>query len=235
VTATRACDALVFVTATNTEIGKTWWAAAVAGDLRARGCSVVARKPAQSYAPDDISTDADVLAVATGESSDDVCPPHRRYPLPLAPPMAAEALERAAFTIADLDDEIGWTGHRDVALVEGAGGPRSPLASDGDNVDLARLLRPSTLLLVADAGLGTINSVRCCAGALSLLPVVVALNRYVATDDLHVRNRLWLSERYGYDVVTDPAALADRLASSLTVGRRPEGRPRRGTATSESG
>ena len=44
-TATRACDALVFVTATNTEIGKTWWAAAVAGDLRARGCYRVARKP----------------------------------------------------------------------------------------------------------------------------------------------------------------------------------------------
>jgi dethiobiotin synthetase len=216
--ATRVCEALVFVTATNTETGKTWWAAAVTCELRARGCSVVARKPAQSSSPNDTTTDADVLAAATGERPTDVCPAHRWYTTPLAPPMAAEVLERDAFTVADLDGETSWTGHVDVALVEGAGGPRSPLASDGDNVDLARRLRPSMVLLVADAGLGTINSVRCCAGVLSPMPVVVALNRFVADDDLHVRNRLWLSERDGFDVVTNPAHLADRLAALVTAG-----------------
>jgi dethiobiotin synthetase len=215
---TRACNALVFVTATNTEMGKTWWAAAVARELRTRGCSVVARKPAQSSSPDDTTTDADVLAAATGEMPTDVCPAHRWYSTPLAPPMAAEVLARDAFTVADLDDETSWTGHADIALVEGAGGPRSPLASDGDNVDLARRLRPSMVLLVADAGLGTINSVRCCADVLSPLAVVVALNRFVADDELHVRNRRWLSERDGFDVVTDPVHLADRLAAVVTTG-----------------
>ena len=52
-------------------------------------------------------------------------------------------------------------------------------------------------------------------GRIAAVPVVVALNRYVATDDLHVRNRLWLSERYGYDVVTDPAARNARAAGLL--------------------
>lgn len=209
----RDCGALVFVTATGTEIGKTWWAGAVARELRARGCTVVARKPAQSFGPDDAVTDADELAAATGDAAGDVCPAHRRYPVPLAPPMAAEVLGCEHFTIADLDEETRWPGAVDVALVEGAGGPRSPLAFDGDNVDYARRLHPNVVLLVADAGLGTINSVRCCGAALAPLPVVVALNRFDRSDDLHVRNLQWLSERDGFDVVTNPVELAERLAS----------------------
>lgn len=215
-TATRNCEALVFVTATGTEIGKTWWASALARELRARGCSVAARKPVQSFAIDGSLTDADVLAAATGEPTTDVCPEHRRYPVPLAPPMAAEVLGRAPFAVADLDHETMWRGRVDVALVEGAGGPRSPLASDGDNVDYARRLQPLMVLLVADAGLGTINSVRCCAPALAPLPVVVALNRYDPADDLHVRNGRWLAEREGFDVVTQPSAVADRLSAVVT-------------------
>ncbi len=215
-TTARECDALVFVTATGTESGKTWWASTVARELRARGRSVVARKPAQSFSADDTSTDADVLAAATGEQSADVCPPHRRYPVPLAPPMAADVLGRAPFTIADLDRETRWRGRVDVALVEGAGGPRSPLAFDGDNVDYALRLQPLMVLLVADAGLGTINSVRCCAAALAPLPVVVVLNRFDPGDELHVRNRSWLAERDGFDVVTDPAGLADRLTAVVS-------------------
>ncbi|MBV8949608.1 MAG: hypothetical protein JOZ99_01940, partial [Actinobacteria bacterium] len=53
----RDCGALVFVTATGTDVGKTWWASAVARELRAHGCSVAARKPAQSFAPNDATTD----------------------------------------------------------------------------------------------------------------------------------------------------------------------------------
>src|SRR5581483_721782 len=86
----RDCDLLVFVTGTGTEIGKTWWGSALATELHARGVAVAARKPAQSFAPNDAHTDADVLARATGERPDDVCPPHRWYPVPLAPPMAAD-------------------------------------------------------------------------------------------------------------------------------------------------
>lgn len=218
----RDCDLLVFVTGTGTEIGKTWWGSALATELRARRVTVAARKPAQSFAPNDAHTDADVLARATGERPDDVCPPHRWYPVPLAPPMAADALGRPSFTVAELAEETRWPGRPGVVLVEGAGGPRSPIADDGDNVDLARALQVDHVVLVADAELGTINAVRLCVEALAPLPVTVALNRYTAADELHERNRSWLAERARLDVVTAPDALADAL---VTRAQRRAGRP----------
>jgi len=95
--------------------------------------SVSARKPAQSFDPDDdpAGFDAAILGDAAGEAPNVVCAPHRWYETAMAPPMAAEALGRPWFTIRDLVDELVWTGG-DVGLVETAGGLRSPLAADGD-------------------------------------------------------------------------------------------------------
>jgi dethiobiotin synthetase len=202
-------ERLVVVTGTGTEVGKTWVAARVLARLRTDGVRVAARKPVQSFATADGSTDAEVLAQATGEEPGEVCPAHRWYERPLAPPMAADVLGRAPFSIADLIGEITWPDGVEVGLVEGVGGPRSPLAADGDTVDLVRALSPSVVVLVADAGLGTINAVRLSAAALPA-PLVV-LNRYDGGDDLHVRNRRWLADECGLDVVTSAEGVADRL------------------------
>lgn len=203
-------DRLVLVTGTGTEVGKTWWTAQLATALRAQGVVVAARKPVQSFAVTDHSTDADVLAAATGEDPRDVCSSSRRFEMPMAPPMAADVLGRPAFTIAELAAELAWPDACAVGLVEGAGGPRSPLAADGDTVDLVHALRPDLVVLVADAGLGTINAVLLSAAALDGEAVVVALNRFDLQDDLHVRNRQWLAE-HGVDLVTDPVGLTTRL------------------------
>src|SRR5213076_1746043 len=104
-------------------------------------------------------TDAGQLGQASGESPQIVCPRHRWYEVAMAPPMAAAALGRPPFTVADLVDELRWPDGVDVGLVETAGGVRSPIADDGDTVDLARALHPDRVVLVADAGLGTINAV----------------------------------------------------------------------------
>jgi dethiobiotin synthetase len=206
-------DRLVLVAGTGTEVGKTWTTAAVARQLRARGVRVAARKPAQSFAPDDPldACDAAILADATGELPDHVCPPHRSYEAPMAPPMAAAALGRPAIVLADLLLELRWPESIDVGLVEAAGGVRSPLADDGDGADLARALAPHLVLLVADAGLGTINLVRLSADALAGLPLLVFLNRFDGAIDLHARNRLWLVEADGLEVATRVEEIVDRL------------------------
>ena len=85
----------------------------------------------------------------------------------MAPPMAAEALGRPPFTLADLVASCDWPAPAvDVGLVETAGGVRSPLAADGDCLALCAELTPDLVVLVADAGLGTINAVRLTTEAL---------------------------------------------------------------------
>jgi dethiobiotin synthetase len=189
---------VVAVVGTATEVGKTWVTASLARS--GGGRRVAARKPAQSY--DAPPTDADVLAEATGEDPATICP--RSYPVALAPPMAAEVLGLPVPTLDDLLGELTWPEDVDVGFVETAGGVRSPIAGDGDCADYVRRLAPDLVLLVADAGLGVINAVRLSAAALDGLPVVVWLNRFDPTDDLHQRNRQWLAERDGLTVVTDP-------------------------------
>jgi len=200
---------LVFVAGTATDVGKTWWTAAVARELRAAGVGVAARKPVQSGEPGD-TTDADLLAAATDDDPALVCPSTRTYLVAWAPPMAARELGAPPFTTADLAGGIEWPPAIDVGLVEGVGGPRSPISDDGDNVDLAHLLAPDLVVLVADAGLGTINAVRLSHDAFADFPVIVALNRF-GDDPLHARNLEHLRDVDGDDVVTRPRDLADRL------------------------
>jgi dethiobiotin synthetase len=202
-------ERLVLVAGTGTEVGKTWVTCRLAEALRTRGLIVAARKPVQSYGlgGDVGATDAELLAEATADEASRVCPPHRWYPLAMAPPMAAEALGRPGFTVGDLVADMRWPAGVGIGLVESVGGVRSPLADDGDTVTLAEALVPERVVLVADAGLGTINTVRLSAGALQPWPISVVLNRYDPIDDLHERNWEWLAGRDGFDVVVDPADL----------------------------
>jgi dethiobiotin synthetase len=216
---------VVVVAGTGTEVGKTWAAVRVAELLRARGTSVAARKPAQSYdADDDLElTDAALLGAATGEAPTTVCPAPHWYPVAMAPPMAADALGRPPLHLAELAAGIdaSWGDvPTEVGLVELAGGVWSPVAHDGDGLDLTRAVAPDRIVLVADAGLGTINAVRPAVAALDpIAPVTVLLNRFDPDDDLHRRNLEWLRDRERLDVATAATDLADTL----------DGEPRGGT------
>jgi dethiobiotin synthetase len=216
---------VVLVAGTGTDVGKTWVAARLLEAWSGAGLSVAARKPAQSFAPGTGPTDAEVLGAASGEDPGAVCPPSRSYPVPLAPPMAAAALGLPAPTVADLLGALAWPRPgADVGLVETAGGVMSPQADDGDVIDLASRLAPDHVVLVADAGLGTINAVRLSLGALDrarrdgALPFVV-LNRFDSGSDLHRRNLAWLRDRDSMCVVAATAtgleSLAGRLAATV--------------------
>ncbi|HKY14436.1 MAG TPA: dethiobiotin synthase [Microthrixaceae bacterium] len=188
---------LIVVAGTATEVGKTWVTARLVEELRRRRVTVAVRKPAQSYDPADHTTDADVLGAASAEAPEIVCPPHRWYPVPMAPPMASDVLDRGPVLIDELLNEVrdSWPGRApDVGIVELAGGVRSPMSHDADGVDLVERLAPDLVVLVADAGLGTINAVRLSAPPLvELAPVVVVLNRFDGSDALHAANLEWLS------------------------------------------
>lgn len=208
---------LVVCLGTGTEVGKTWVGAATLAELRRAGTTVAARKPVQSFeAGDPFPTDARWLADATGEPVDLVCPAHRDFTVALAPPMATEVLGLEPIALAELVDEIdgSWVASTDLGWVEAAGGVRSPIAHDGDGVALVQALRPDAVVLVADAELGTLNAVRLCLDALAptATEVVVVLNRFDPTNDLHRRNLEWLAVRDGATVVTDTGALAERLS-----------------------
>lgn len=217
---------MVLVAGTGTEVGKTWVGVELIGRWRAAGHRVVARKLSQSFEPGDPpeGTDAALLAAASGEEAERVCPRWRWYPLAMAPPMAAEALGRPPFTIPQLLAELTWSG--EVGLLETAGGVRSPQAADGDVVDLAATVQPDATVLVGDAGLGTINAVRLSVEALAdAVPVsAVVLNRFDPADRLHQANLRWLSERYGLPVVPVPAGVAELarllVGSAASPGRR---------------
>jgi len=221
---------VVLVAGTATEVGKTWVTARLLERWRAAGLSVTARKPAQSFVPGDGPTDAEVLGAASGEDPAAVCPPARSYPVPLAPPMAAEALGVPVPTVADLAGSLHWPGtSAAVGVVETAGGVRSPQAADGDVVDVVRAVAPDVVVVVADAGLGTINAVRLTLAALhggeharrDRRDPTVVLNRFDPSSDLHRRNLAWLRDRDGTCVVEGTPAGLDRLATALVTGGSP--------------
>jgi dethiobiotin synthetase len=210
---------LLVVVGTGTEVGKTWVAARLLRELRAEGLDVAARKPVQSFDPGDQLTDAHILADASGEDPHDVSPRHRWYPVPMAPPMAAASLGRSEFTIADLVDELKWPVLiPDIGMVETAGGVRSPQAFDGDAISLIEELQPDLVLVVADAGLGTINSIRLTLDALDrgshVATPIVVLNRFDPADELHRRNRDWLVENLDVEVMASVPAVMTRIRRS---------------------
>jgi dethiobiotin synthetase len=216
-------DRLILVTGTGTEVGKTWVTAQLCRRLRAGGVSVAARKPAQSFAPEDTATDAAVLGEATGEPAHTVCPLHRWYPMPLAPPMAADALGLAPIPLDDLVAELDWPPGVEIGFVEGAGGLCSPIAHDGDTLSVAHRVNPDLVLVVAETMLGVVSQVRLTTRALAAFDVLVILNRYDPSEEVHRRSRDWLATNDSLPVMTDRDLPAD--ADLETVLRAVSGGP----------
>jgi dethiobiotin synthetase len=154
----------LFITGTDTGVGKTHVACAIVRELRAAGLRVGAFKPACSGArlePLDTQSpprwdDLDALRGALGRDvgNDQLCP--QRFIAPLAPPVAARAEGRSVDLGAIERGFAGWRDACDCLIVEGAGGLLCPLTDSLSFADLARQFQ-LPLLIVARRGLGTIN------------------------------------------------------------------------------
>ena len=169
----------LFVTGTDTGVGKTIVTAGLALAFAARGHDVGVVKPVQSGAvASDPGGDAMLLKRWTGsaEPIDEIVP--YAFAAPLAPLIAAQ-LEGHTVDRDHLVEHVRAVGSRhDVLLVEGAGGLVVPVGEDWTIADLALSLG-LPLLIVARAGLGTVNHTALtvlAARSLGLEPVGVILN-----------------------------------------------------------
>jgi len=152
----------IFITATGTDIGKTYVAAALVRHLRQMGRLVDAIKPvvsgfdpAQAAASDPgILLDALGLPV-TGPEIDRIAP--WRFSAPLSPDLAAAREGRSI----DVDSVITFCQTaiddcRDILLIEGVGGVMVPLDGERTVLDVMMALQ-IPLILVAGSYLGTIS------------------------------------------------------------------------------
>ena len=147
----------LFVTGTDTGVGKTVVAAAVGAALRARGESVRAIKPVipgLDDPPDTWPRDHEVLARAAGSSPDEVA--LVGYGPPVSPHLAAELADRPLDPGALVRDILAAGEDGAVLVVEGAGGLLVPLNGEYDMRSLAGDLGLG-VVIAARPGLGTIN------------------------------------------------------------------------------
>ena len=147
----------IFVTGTDTGVGKTVVTAALALLLRERGVNVGVMKPVTSGCVERgdslVSEDAELLAWAAGVPLDNDCAPYCLR-TPIAPSVAA-ARENVRIDFSRIGDAFErLKAHHDFVLVEGAGGLMVPLSGGLMVADLVLALK-LPLLVVARPNLGT--------------------------------------------------------------------------------
>ncbi|MBZ4415039.1 dethiobiotin synthase [Myxococcus sp. RHSTA-1-4] len=193
----------IFVTGTDTGVGKTEASSALLSLLADAGLKPQGFKPYESGCAF-LSAPADTLAMREAAGStlpvDALCP--HRFKAPLAPGVAARRLGREP----DWDVTLAaWEKLRHgPVVVEGAGGLFVPLDSWHDVIDLVAALR-LPVLLVARSGLGTLNHTALSLEALASrrIPVrAVLLSRGTAgKDSSEADNRQLLEERHRVPVL----------------------------------
>ncbi|WP_029386291.1 dethiobiotin synthase, partial [Streptomyces leeuwenhoekii] len=163
---------ILVITGTGTEVGKTVVTAAVAATALAAGRSVAVLKAAQTgVGPDEPGDALEAARLAGPVTVAEIA----RFPEPLAP---ATAARRAGLPPVRPDDVAETAAklatEHDLVLVEGAGGLLVRFdAAGGTLADAAGLLE-APVLLVATAGLGTLNVTELTARELAARGIALA-------------------------------------------------------------
>ncbi|WP_077799632.1 dethiobiotin synthase [Streptomyces sp. JHA26] len=147
---------VLVITGTGTEVGKTVTTAAVAAAALAAGRSVAVLKAAQTgVRPDEPGDAQEIARLAGAVTAAEVA----RYPEPLAPATAARRAGRAPVRPGEVAEAAAKLAtEHDLVLVEGAGGLLVRFDEAGGTLaDVAALLG-APVLVVASAGLGTLNT-----------------------------------------------------------------------------
>lgn len=208
-----------FITASDTNVGKTWVACQLIKLLLAQGHSVSVRKPVESGCQKTeqdqlIPSDGNLLRGAAGNVEPlEIITPFR-YEAAVAPDRAARLAGEFIHTNQLYDAVLNRCRDEDLLMVEGAGGFYSPLAEDGLNSDLARKLNLPVIIVAPDR-LGGINQALLTLSAvekenLDVYAIVLNQNQNLQDpdiDNLESLKKLSSVPVYycGYGMTLDPA------------------------------
>lgn len=172
-----------FIAGTDTGVGKTVVAAALARHLSKRGIDVGVMKPVETGVPSPTSLSCDAIRLKVAAASQEKLSLIRPYYFhaPVAP-LAASRLERKPIRLSTILSGFRALRTRHaVTLVEGVGGVYVPLTTSHDVLDLMQEMK-LPVIVVGRAGLGGINQARLTLEALRRreLPVLaLVLNHAV--------------------------------------------------------
>ena len=167
----------VFITGTDTGVGKTVVAAALIKSLVRQGLRVAVMKPvaAGAYMTASGPRNADALALA--QAANVAAPYERVNPYCFAAPIAPHIAARDASVVMDIEllrqrfDELARDA--DCVVVEGAGGWLTPISDCASMADVAAALALPVVLVVG-LKLGCLNHAFLTAGALAARGVSLA-------------------------------------------------------------
>jgi dethiobiotin synthetase len=225
----------IFVTGTDTGVGKTVASSALVHALRAAGEKVTPMKPIAAGADERegvrVNEDSVALMEAAGlgpEALERVTPILLREPMS---PHIAAAREGRRVSLEPVVRALEGIRERDFLVVEGVGGFMVPLADDLDTVDLARAVGLPVVLVVG-LRLGCLNHALLTARAIeaaglplagwianAIDPAMLVPDENVET--LRARLKAPLLGRLPWQERPDPRALARRLDVRPLLAPRP--------------
>ena len=176
----------IFITGTNTEVGKTFITKNLIERIQLKGYSVSPYKPVETGCIKKsltlIPNDSMIYFRAINKriALDQINP--YRFLEPISPAAAIKRSKRKV-TINDYLSKLKDLPNSDLTIIEGAGGLCSPLAPDGYNIDLIRKAKVSTVLVAKDE-IGVINNVILSLSMLEKYKIkvlAIVLNRKVSS------------------------------------------------------
>ena len=216
----------LFVTGTGTEIGKTYVAGLIVKMLHDAGMDVAYYKAAMSgneRRPDGTLIPGDALFVkefaGISQSLESMCP--YVYEHAVSPHLAAR-IEGNPVRMAVVEEKFqALSREHDYVVVEGSGGITCPIGYDEERIQLEDIVHSLHLpsVMVADAGLGTINGVVLTHAYMEQkgLPLKgILFNHFHEGDVMEEDNRRMCEEMTGLPVL-GCIAKGDKAITGLTA------------------
>jgi dethiobiotin synthetase len=205
----------IFITATDTGVGKTYIASGIAAELRRRGVGAGVMKPAETgcsmHGGRLVPQDAKSLIKAAGVSDPLAMVNPYRFRKPLAPSVAARLSGKKIEPDKIVSAFRELSRRHDFMIVEGAGGIMVPLRGAYTYLDLAQALA-LPVIVVARPGLGTINH--------TLLTITALRRRRLVISGIVINHAV--KQKSGLAEKTNPEVI-QRISGLKIVGTIPFG------------